>query len=551
MRTSTDDSPAGASTSEWALRTPNDYASLLLELARVERGYRFYGETDPRRRPLSERAHLAVRSELDRAGAIELRLVAGGRGFAIPGADGPTANQGPIDDLETALRRHGVQSLRLDPTLTQTALAGLFHLLGQGHDRLASPDHLARTLAARDSSGIRINDIDPDVAPGTPSLGSTSPRASASLASSLLPSRASGRQAHEQEKPVLDDAPLEAPADDDRGEKLRARLIELDATLEDDEYRRRVDDVVIWAEDLWQQSAEEECLRAMLVLADHAVGIGGRSVGQARAAAASFAALARGERLDFLIERAMQAGTAGVRAATLLLQLGETAVGPILDRLASETDPNRAAPLRGLILTQGEASIPALVAAIEGHDVERARMGTRLAGELQNPEILPVLIRALRVPDLSRRLETIRALSFLPGEESKHALQDALSSDLEEIAAEASRALATSDGSEAVPILLDVLEASMHDTRTKLGCTLIEVLGRLGDERAVPRLCAILERRPVLRRAHWHALQLVTIDALAILPSKEARRCLGRASLRSTQSIRARACAALDRTEEG
>ncbi|MEM9177276.1 MAG: hypothetical protein AAGC67_18845 [Myxococcota bacterium] len=76
------------------------------------------------------------------------------------------------------------------------------------------------------------------------------------------------------------------------------------------------------------------------------------------------------------------------------------------------------------------------------------------------------------------------------------------------------------------------------------------MLGRLGDERAVPRLCAILERRPVLRRAHWRALQLATVDALAVLPTKEARRCLGRAALHAPQSIRARANAALDRTEE-
>ncbi len=551
MRISSDDSPLGAASSEWALRTPTDYTSLLLELARVERGYRFYAETDVRRRPLAERAHLAVRSELDRAGAIELRLAPAGRGFEIPGAEGPGETRGPIDDLERALRRHGVHLLRLDPTLTRTALAALFDLLGRGHDRLASPEHLARTLAARDSTGIRINGIDPDATPGTPSLGSTSPRASASLAATLSPVRERPAPARDEAKPTLDDAPLEAQANDDRGEKLRARLIELDATLEDDAYRRRIDDVVIWAEDLWQNEAREECLRAMLVLADHAVGVGGRSAGQARAAAASFAALAQGERLDFLIERATRAGSAGVRAATLLLQLGERAVGPILDRLAGETDEERAAPLRGLILTQGEAAMPAIAAAIEGHDTERARMGTRLAGELQNPDILPILIRSLRVPDLSRRLETIRALSFLPGEESKRALHDALASDLEEIAAAASRALATSDGHEAVPVLLDVLEASLHDARTKLGCTLIEVLGRLGDERAVPRLCAILERRPVLRRAHWHALQLATVDALAILPTREARRCLGRAALHGAQSIRARASAALDRTEEG
>ena len=556
MRISTDQSPeAGATTttpSQWEARTAADYTSLLLELARVERGFRYYDETDARRRPLAERAHLAVRSELDRAGAIELRLTLLPCGFELPGSERPLEATGPIVDLEDALRRHGVRCLRLDPTLTRTALAGLFDLLGQGHDRLASPHHLARTLAARDTRGIRINDIDPEAEPGTPSLTSTPPRASASLASTLLPNTpAPPEPRHDDEKPQLDDAPLVAPARDDRGERLRARLIELDATTDDDAYRRRVGDVVTWAQDLWREDVEEECLRAMLVLADHAVGIGGRSAAQARAAAASFAALAQADRLPFLIERATQPGSAGIRAATLLLQLGEIAVPAILDRLAEEEDDDRAAPLRALILTQGEAALPTLVAAIEGHHVRRARIGTRLAGELQNPEVLPVLIRSLRVPDLSRRLETIRALSFLPGAESKRALTAALASDLEEIAAAAGRAIASSDGSEAVPVLLDVLEASLHDARTKLGCTLIETLGQLGDERAVPRLCSILERRPVLRRAHWHALQLAAIDALAILPTKEGKRTIERAAANGPQSVRARARAALDGIAKG
>ena len=106
--------------------------------------------------------------------------------------------------------------------------------------------------------------------------------------------------------------------------------------------------------------------------------------------------------------------------------------------------------------------------------------------------------------------------------ESRRALCGALASDLEEVAAAASQAIASSEGSEASPTLLDVLESSLHNARTMLGCTLIEVLGRLEDERAVPRLCAILERRPVLRRAQWHALQLAAVDALTVLPTKEA-----------------------------
>jgi HEAT repeat protein len=534
---------------EWGLRTAADCSGLLLELARAERGFRFYSETDPRRRPLADRAHRALKSELGRAGALDLELGKSKPGFTVPGLATPIESTGPLLDLENSLRRRGIERLRLDPTLTRTALAGVLDLLGHDVSRRPTVADLAQKLAARDAQGIRINDLDTVQPEDTRSLASTPPTASTSIGAPIHtaareddrpgPTGAAG------EKPELYSSPLRAAASDDRGERLRARLIELDATTEDDTYRYRVTDIVTWAEDCWNAELPDECYRAMLVLADHAVGCGGRSGGQARAASGSFATLASGDRLEALIERATDSGMAGVRAAQLLLQLGDIAVPSILNRLCEESDPNRAAPLRALILTQGEIALPAILDAIDRFDEPRARLGIQLAGEMQNPVVLPTLIQSLTTPDLGRRIETIRALSLLPGEKSKQALTDALASDLEEIAAEAGKALATTGGSEAVPALLDVLEASLHSSRTRLCCTLIEALGRIGDERVVPRLCAILERRPVLRRAHWHSIQLVTIDALAVLPTKEARRCIKRAARSATQSVGGRARDAL------
>jgi HEAT repeat protein len=80
---------------------------------------------------------------------------------------------------------------------------------------------------------------------------------------------------------------------------------------------------------------------------------------------------------------------------------------------------------------------------------------------------------------------------------------------------------------------------------------LIEVLGRLGDERAVPRLAAILERKPVLRRAHWHAIQLAAVDALSVLPTREARRAVERAASHAAGPVRDRARARLSATTPG
>lgn len=539
---------------DWQPRDPADFSGVLLELARVQRGFVFYEETDARRHPLADRAHRALLSELHRAGPLEITLEPDL--FRLSGCPEPIAATGALAGLRQAFETHGLRKLRIEPSLTRTALVGFLDLLGRESDRFPSPEHFARTLAARDTRGLCLNDIDTRSTRPTPKLRATPPHASVSLGSNLLtrPIADDPPWSAEEPKPALEDAPLVAHSTDDRGERLRARLIELDATIDDDEYRGRVEDIVAWSEELAGEGLADECFRAMLVLADHAVGRGGRSECQARAAAASFACLATGDRLEDLIDRAIRpsepAGS-GIRAAQLLLQLGRNAVPAILDRLASEPDPERGGPLRALLLTQGETALPDLLAAIASDDEQRSRIGIRLAGEIQNPIVLPALLETLKAPELSRRLETIRALSFLPGEASKNALTQALGSDLEAIASAAGEALATTDASDALPALLDVLEASLHTHRTQLGRTLVEVLGRIGDERAVPRLSAILERRPLLRRAHWHAIQIAAIDALSILPTKEARRSIERASLHAPRPIRDRAIRVLEALRDG
>jgi HEAT repeat protein len=530
-----------------ATRTKTDVTSLLLELTRVLRGFSFYSETDAQRLRLLDRAFRAVSGDLSRSGAIDLQLTE--TGFCVAGLSETIESDAILGPLEAALRNHGLDRLCIDQSLTCNAMHGLFDLLGQPGNRFESAEDFARALGARDSQGLRLNDIDDRHTETTPKLSATPPRASASLGSVLLSSE-HGEPVEDiesrQEKPTLETDPLLAPAADDRGERLRARLIELDRTVEDAAYQRRSSDITIWALDLWNDGLSDECYRALLVLADHAVGRGGRPEAQARTAAACFAELASGDRLGDLIRRATGPGGAGIRAAQLLLQLGSGVVPALVGRICEEEDPDQSAPLHSLVLALGEASIPTLIEAIEGANDRRAQIGIRLAGELQNPAVLPALTNVLRTSDLSRRIETIRALSFLPGEESKDVLAGALESNFEEIVVAATEAVANSEGSDAVPALLDVLSASLRTNRTNASRALIEVLGRIGDERVVPRLSAILERKPMLRRAHHHAIQLAAIDALAILPTKEARRAIERAARHGARPVRNRAQMRLD-----
>jgi len=541
----------------WTERTAADLMSVLLELVRVLKGLSFYDEADPNLTGLLDRAYRAVASELERAGTIDLSLEE--TGFRVAGLDEDVPLTGVLLTLEGALRSHQLERIRIDPTLTREALHALLDLLGRSQTRFATPEAFAQALAARDSTGIELNGLSGSVVEVRPRLAATPPRASASLGSALLrgapeletdaPAVASEMHTPEEdEKATLDAAPLAAPPGDDRGERLRARLIELDQTVDDEIYAVLARDVAGWAAELFEEGLHDECYRAILVFADHAVGSGGRSEAQARTADDCFRNLAIAGPLDDLITRAAQVvdGT-GIRAAQLLLQLGEESAPAIFDQIAASDAPEAVSPLGSLILTLGEAALPTLLAAIEGPDETRARLGIRIAGELQSPLALPSLVKAIAARDPGLRLEAIRALTLLPGTDSKTALETALASDVDEIVVAATEALANIGGHEAAPALLDVLEASLHTSRTQVSRELIEVLGRLGDERAVPRLGSILERRPVLRRAHWHAIQLAAVDALAVLSSKEARRCLERTARSGPRPLRSRARSLLER----
>lgn len=531
-------------------RSLADATSVLLELTRALRGLATTATAPARHRALAERAFQAVAAEIARAGPFELSIR--GETFAVSDlADGLDA-RGGLAELRRALTQHAIERLRLDTKLTADALQGFLELLLRPPAAERDVRAFVRTLAARDARGLRLNDLE-ELADTLPrALTATPPHPSLSVTTPLV---TTATLATPQAPPEAVDAPERAPrfappattpaTGDARGARLSARLVELEHTLEDEPYAQRAAEIVFWARQIWQDGLREDVYRVMETLADHAVGWGGRAESQARIAASCFAELATGERLEDLIDRALASDESGVRAAQLLLQRRDAAVPLVVDRICALPDPFLATPLHALVLTSGEAAVPTLLQGIGGRDDDRARVCLRLAGALQSTALLPTLAGTARAGSLGRQLEAIRALCLLPGEAAHQALAEALSSQLDQIAIAATQAIADNDGIDAVPALLDVLENHVRGSRTQLCRALIEVLGRLGDERAVPRLAAILERKPVLRRAHWHAIQLAAVDALSVLPTREARRAIERAASHAAAPVRDRALARL------
>ena len=531
----------------WHARSAADATSVLLELARALRGFASYPDAPVRRRALAERAFQAVAGDVARAGPLELGVR--GETFAMAELSERLDARGGLAVLQCALVRHSIESLRIDARLTVDALQAFLDQLLCAPQGTSDARIFLRTLANRDARGLTINGEHEQKDTLPRSLSDTPQRPSLILTTPVVSAALSAPAHHAEAATSVTSLAVAstavAAARDTRGERLRARLVELDHIVEDTPYAERAAEIVAWAQQIWQAGLRDDCYRAMLVLADHAVGSGGRAESQARIAADGFAELASGERLEDLIDRALASDESGVRAAQILLQRRAAAAPAIVDRICASSDPLAPSPLHALLLTSGEAAVPTLLRGIAGSDETRARVSLRLAGELQSTALLPALTAAARGAPVGRQLEAIRALCLLPGEASHEALADALSSQLDQIAIAATQAIATKTGIDAVPALLDVLESHVRGSRTQLCRALIEVLGRLGDERAVPRLAAILERRPVLRRAHWHAIQLAAVDALSVLPTREARRSVERAASFAAGPVRDRARARL------
>jgi len=287
----------------------------------------------------------------------------------------------------------------------------------------------------------------------------------------------------------------------------------------------------------------DECYRAVLVLADHAVGDGGRSGVQASAAQEQCLRLVSDARLYDLIDRACSSQvSAGVRATQVLLQLGGDQVVPrLFERLSESSDADQAAQLSAIIITLAESALPTLHRFIEDPSESRALLAARLAGELQNPAMVSTLSKALVCSRPALRREAARSLVHIGGEDAADALLNALSSELDQLPATAAICLGHLREPRAGQALVAGLERAVRAGDFPRAREFVRALGLLGSDRAVPKLVSLLERRPLAKRKLWRELKLSILSALAKLSSREAHRALERTAESRDQQLRARA----------
>ncbi len=540
--------------SGWGERTAADLSSLLVELSRAVKGLAFYEADHPARRDLVDRAYLAWRVDLDRSGPISLQT--GPDSFRADGVDESIAH-GHLADLGRLLRERGLDRIGIGEDLSRGAFQSLLELLSLDDREIEQRGGFANAFAKSDVRGIALDGLPqpasrrarhPEAEAASPG-GADGPVAPAldeesalldalaegpgvpesSLGSALLGATpGAGLGFEDLTKPTLEEDPLGAPSSGAEDDALRALLQELDGCADDSTYAEVASGVVGETHRVAEQGIPSAGYRAVLVLADHAVGHGGRSGVQLRMAQESLAELCRGAVLDEILQRASDAeGSVAVRGAQVLLQLGGRAVTPLLERIESEEDADRRGRMGSIVLALGERAVPILVATIVGDDPGRALTAMRLAGELQSPNLVRTLTNALDADSGELRREAARALAQTGTEPALRALVDALGSSRQGLPELAAGGLAAAGDARAVRPLLKRVDEAVEQRDVELARALIRALGELGNDQATPKLVALLERRSWLRREP-RELKRAALEALARLPGREARRAVER-----------------------
>jgi hypothetical protein len=543
----------GAESGDWGERTAADLAGLLVELSRVWKAAGYYGATSPTATNLADRACRAWRADLARAGPLELEVVP--EGFRAPGLPGVHGTEHLAEAAEQ-LARAGIQRIRFTEVLSAESLTSLVADLGQ----LSS--------GGRPSSRLGI-EIDGEICVDLSGDASESPTEELQLSADALGSallrgarRPTASVAEPQPEAVPADEPKPHPDEDPLAgastggdARFQQDLVALDRCDDDDGYIALAARVSTGARELCDDGRSDDAYRAMLLLAEHSMGEGGRSGVQARVARGTLVELASGERLGELIDRACSRDTtASVRSAQVLLTLGEHAVPALLERLEQESEDDRAARLTGVLIALGEATVPALTAAIGSGTGRRARLAIQLAGDLQCPGLTHPLRDLLCAREGHLHREAARALVEMGNSAALRVLHEALESKHDRTAEIAAFSLGTLASPRSLSALMRRLERATQERRWELAREILLAMAQFhtGDRATARGLLAWVQRGgPPWRRPDLD-LKLEAVTTLGQLGGEHTTAALREiAGLRLSARICERARRILDRRGDG
>lgn len=284
----------------------------------------------------------------------------------------------------------------------------------------------------------------------------------------------------------------------------------------------------------------------LLCFSRHASDDQKRSVEQRYVAERSVNRLCEGPLLQLVIERAASSmADTALRASEALLVLGTPAVAPLLEQLCTEPDRVTRSRLTGVVLAMGEEAATALLVALESENSGHRKAALRLAGETQNPRLVPALRMIFLRGDGESSRDAAKALVQIADVASYEALVEGLQSPKPEVVRLATYALGRTGRALVIAPLVAVLDRALDIEALDLAREVVRSLGRLGHPDSVAALCAVMGRGGFFSRRRLRELKLSAIGSLRALPGAEAEAGLRSALRQRDRVLREAASSAL------
>ena len=522
-------------------RSVADVSTLLLELGRAGKAWAFYPPEHPARAELLDRAFRAWHGELRRGGPLELSIRRGA--FWLPGAESPLTTR--ADDTARQLYLRSVRRVIFDAELDPATLAAFLDVLTMEPDTLSSTGGFEATFYTTPRHGIQVNEADwralreqprvedtlevddEDLANTAPLGLGEDPAATASGVSALESGLGLLGAAAQAAEEAADEVPVD-PAIARRHE-LDSILSQIDECDDDLAYRDLARQLASLTEQMSASGEMDGAFQVLVTLSRHAGDDAKRSFSQRESASGFLGQLAHGPALEHLIDRAIDATVASsIDGTTVLRELGPPVAPILLDRLESESDPERRGRLSGVLIAMGEDAVPTLVDALTHGSKRRMKVSLRLAGEMQNPRLVGCLREALMSGEKEIARDAAQALVRVGDVSSLDVLAEALHSSRSGVAALAAYSLGATGRVLALAPLRDALARALDGGQLALAREVVRGLGRMGRSEAVPALVTVLNRGGWLRRKQLRDVKLAAISALAHLPGADAEAALER-----------------------
>ncbi len=513
-------------------RSAPELAVLLLELASIVKARAFFAPGDPKLALAFERCLRTWRSDLARHGPLALAVTVGG--FHEVGGGG-VLQHARLAELVDELRSRGVGSLRFDRDMDGDALAGFAFLLADANTRGLAGDAFAARLQLHVPIGIEVEPL--SIAAAVPAVLAPAPMAPE------LPLIEIAAESIADADTGSDTLPLDAPTHVSSLDSLLGELADCTSAASYLDLTRRA---ITEAE----RARDAEVLFGVIdVLAEH---VEGKEHRLSEIARSFLTTLCQGAAMSDLLERAARGeGAQQVRAAQILVLIGETAALAVLDRMSAYPEVVQRERLVPLLLALGDRAVPELMQRLERVERDLARTAVHVLGMMQHPGAVPRLAELALGGDPLLRDEAARALVRIGTEDAIGGLSRALRGERpREVVVSGVQHLGGTASAHAVAPLGHALERALEAKDVELAKEILRALGRVGRPEANVIFGSLMRRKAGLTGRWLKDVKVAAASALATVPGDQAVALLAEALQSREEPLRKAAQRALDRRAE-